>query len=784
MKKTRHPLTTHHRPSPLQQALRQGFPALALPALGLFGGHALGQEPAAPQPTSMGTLAPVTVRAQAEDAVPEPGFLGRPALQPRRAASSDTASLLLDVPGAAANGAGGVSSLPSLHGLADDRLRIKVDGMDLIASCPNHMNPALSYIDPTQLGSLTVYAGIAPVSAGGDSIGGSILAESPAPEFAAPGQAVLDKGEFGTSYRSNNHARSLNLSATHATEQLSLRYDGSASQADNYSAGADFKDYDFTGRVGHTLPRDEVGSTAYFTRNHALSLALRRDQHLFEARLGVQDMPYQLYPNQRMDMLDNDQRSINLSYTGQMDWGLLQARAYHEKVDHFMDFGADKRYWYGAASGGATAIDGVPCSPVGPSCAAGMPMYTEGRTSGLTVKAEVDLGERDLLRLGTELQRYAINDWWPPSGAGMWPDTFWNIRDGRRDRNALFAEWEGRLGDGWTALLGARVERVTMDAGEVQGYNPAGGGFQGRDAARFNAADHRSTDRNKDLSALARWTLSERQDIEFGYAHKERSPNVYERFPWSTWQMAALMNNFVGDGNGYIGNPDLRPEKADTLAATFSWHAADRLWGFKVTPYYTRVDDYIDAQQWNAATNQPATTQVVDRFSVLRYVNQSARLYGLDLSGHMPLARNSWGELGLQGLLNYTRGSNRDTGDGLYNIMPLNARLTLTQKKGGWDNRVELELVRAKTDVSTVRNEVPTPGYGLVHLRGSYAWKTVRIDFGIENLFDRFYYLPTGGAYVGQGTTMTNPALPNYPQWGTAVPGMGRSFYVGLNVKF
>jgi iron complex outermembrane receptor protein len=31
---------------------------------------------------------------------------------------------------------------------------------------------------------------------------------------------------------------------------------------------------------------------------------------------------------------------------------------------------------------------------------------------------------------------------------------------------------------------------------------------------------------------------------------------------------------------------------------------------------------------------------------------------------------------------------------------------------------------------------------------------------------------------------MTNPALPNYPQWGTAVPGMGRSIYAGVNYKF
>jgi iron complex outermembrane receptor protein len=45
-----------------------------------------------------------------------------------------------------------------------------------------------------------------------------------------------------------------------------------------------------------------------------------------------------------------------------------------------------------------------------------------------------------------------------------------------------------------------------------------------------------------------------------------RSPNLYERYTWSTWSMAAVMNNFVGDGNGYIGNIDLKPEKATPLS--------------------------------------------------------------------------------------------------------------------------------------------------------------------------------------------------------------------------
>ncbi|MEZ5706002.1 MAG: TonB-dependent receptor [Burkholderiaceae bacterium] len=93
------------------------------------------------------------------------------------------------------------------------------------------------------------------------------------------------------------------------------------------------------------------------------------------------------------------------------------------------------------------------------------------------------------------------------------------------------------------------------------------------------------------------------------------------------------MNNFVGDGNGYIGNLDLQPEKANTVSATFNWHAPDRRWGFEATPYYTRVDDYIDAQAWDPVANRPAASLAPNRFGVLRYVNQTARIQGLDLAG-------------------------------------------------------------------------------------------------------------------------------------------------------
>jgi len=710
----------------------------------------------------------------AKDEAPSATTVNAASIQRMRSATSDTASLLRDVPGVSLYGAGGVSSLPVIHGLADDRIRTKVDGMDLIASCPNHMNPALSYIDPTNVGAMTVYAGISPVSVGGDSIGGSIVVESAAPVFAKPGEGSLFKGEAGVFYRSNGNANGANLSATYATESFSVSYTGATAKSDNYDAGGDFKTSTVTGRVGHTLPLDEVGSTAYETRNHTLGFAMKGGNHLFEAKLGYQDLPYQLYPNQRMDMLDNQQQRLNLRYLGAFDWGSLEARAYHETVDHLMDFGDDKRYWY--APGASGLLNGVPCSPISATCAAGMPMYTKGKTTGASVKAEIALNPQDLLRVGGEYQSYRLDDWWTPSGANMWPGTFWNINNGQRDRTALFGEWEKQINLQWLTLAGLRYEQIKMDTGNVRSYNTTAGASGVADAVAFNARRHGKTDNNWDMTLLARYTPDTARDIEFGFAHKTRSPNLYERYTWTTWSMAALMNNFVGDGNGYVGDIDLKPEQANTLSATFDWHAPDRSWEFKATPYYTHVSDYIDAIQ--------TATYTANTFNVLKFANQSARLYGLDLSGKMPLAKTGMGEFGLKGMLNYTNGKNRDTGDDLYNIMPLNAKFTLTHKLGGWDNGAELVMVQGKHDVSAVRNEIETPGYSLINLRGSYSWKQVRVDFGVENLFDKAYYLPLGGAYTGQGTTMTATAVGSVPRWGVAIPGMGRSLYAGVNVKF
>lgn len=116
-------------------------------------------------------LAPVIISGTREQAAPPATTLGPQELAPLRAATADTASLLRKVPGVTLYGAGGASSLPAIHGLADERLRLQVDGMDLLSACPNHMNPAFSYLAPSQVETIQVWTGVTPVSVGGDAIG-------------------------------------------------------------------------------------------------------------------------------------------------------------------------------------------------------------------------------------------------------------------------------------------------------------------------------------------------------------------------------------------------------------------------------------------------------------------------------------------------------------------------------------------------------------------------------------------------------------------------------------
>lgn len=521
-----------------------------------------------------------------------------------------------------------------------------------------------------------------------------------------------------------------------------------------------------------------VGSTAYESTNQAVALALKADRHTVQLKYSWQDIPYEGYVNQRMDLTGNQQSRFNLQYWGGYDWGKLEAQAYYEQLNHQMQFGPNKQYNYGSTA-----------APVN-----GMPMDTNSNTSGAKVKGDVNISEDALLRTGAEWQRYYLNDWWPPVANSMMmgPKTFKNVNGGLQQISSIFGEWEQRFSPSVKSLLGVRYSLVNSSTGNVNGY---GCGMmcatENTDANSLNNNSKSKNFNDVDVTLTTSYKHSDNQDGEIGLARQVRAPNLYELYSWSSTSMDAIMNNYVGDGNGYFGNPNLQAETAYTASGAWSLHTDDRDYLVKAAPFYSYVNNYIDAVQWsgNAATGYAKSNNnlVPNQFNVLRYVNQNANLAGVDLDGQMPIAKTDFGRFSAQGLFNWTYGKNLVTGYGLYNVMPVNGKLNFTHQYGGWDNQIQLIAVANKNNfLSVERNEIPTPGYFLANLKASYSWQKYRVDAGINNIFNTFYYQPLGGAYLGQGRTMTmNPtAAQGGPQWGTAVPGMGISYYTALNVKF
>lgn len=672
-------------------------------------------------------LPPVTVETAKQPAAFSGATLDEGDLAPSRTAVGDTARLLKSIPGVSLYSGGGVSSLPAIHGLADDRIKTLLDGIPITAACPNHMNPALSYIAPDDVARINVMAGITPVSAGGDSIAGTINVEKAKPVFAAPGEGVHTEGVLSMSYRTAGDSIVTSGKMSAATEHFSLGYSGSWMRADDYDRGGD---------------NATVRTSLYQSENHALTVGMRNAENLLILEGGRQFIPYEGFPNQRMDLTENVSKFANGRYEGQFAWGQLDARVYWRDTQHEMNF-----------------IDRLK--------GANMPMLTDAKEHGYTLKGEIPLSKSDTIRIGNEFHHFLLDDWWPavPGSAMMGPSVFQNIENGRRDRLAFFAEWETQWTDRWTSLFGLRNDTVWMDADNVHGYTT---GYNA-DAGKFNAQDRARTDVNFDLTALARFEADATSLYEGGYARKTRSPNLHERYTWSTNGMALSMNNWFGDGNGYIGDIDLSPEVAHTVSFSADWHdPAHKLWGLKVRPYYTYVQDYIDADR---RPNQAAGTGFVN----LQLANHEAQLYGFDVSGELEAwDRPDIGRGVLKAVVNWVNGENRDTGDNLYNVMPLHVRLALEHRLGGWSNMIEFEGAARKAAVSHTRNEIETPGYALVHLRTGYDWKNISANIGIENLFNQLYHQPLGGADLSDTSK----------QWGYNVPGPGRTYLAGMTLRF
>jgi iron complex outermembrane receptor protein len=320
----------------------------------------------------------------------------------------------------------------------------------------------------------------------------------------------------------------------------------------------------------------------------------------------------------------------------------------------------------------------------------------------------------------------------------MGPDTFVSINDGRRIRLGTFAEVASNWNPKWITLLGLRNDTVWSNAGPVQGYSSM---MYGADADVFNLLNRAKADVNFDLTGTVRNEPNLHSTYEFGYARKTRSPNLYERYAWSTNMMASGMIGWFGDGNYYVGNVALKPETANTVSGTASWHGGTTTpWAIKLTPYMTYIQDYVDVD------TLMTTMYGMSTFAQLQFANHNARIYGTDLSGNAVAWNNlTLGQGKITAVAGWLHGERTDTSIGLYQMVPLNLRVNFDEELKGLAVGVGLQAVDRKSNVDSHRFEQKTPGYSLFNVHTGYRRGHLLANAAADNLLNKSYELPLGG---------------------------------------
>lgn len=649
-----------------------------------------------------------------------PGTFG---IAPDSSALKDTAALLKRIPGANINRNGPLTGIASYRGQFGSRVNTTVDGVSWKEVGPNSMDPPLSHIPASLTDSLTVYRGIAPISSGIETIGGSMAAQSRKSHFesgsdfefhglASLGYSEVDDGltssVLGT-YANNKHRFHVSVSQEKGGD---YEFDGSQS--------VDPSQYDrdaYTLGYGTRFGVHELGFN--YSNNdtgHTGSVSLPMD--IIWVRGGIFSADHSVKLSKG--------RSLEMSY-------------YYQDMRHLMNNFTLRPN--GVSSGkerqNLTTVDGG-----GLSAVYHMPL-SDGR---LSLGLEGDQSIHD---------GFITN----PTNAMFGVD---NFNGAERNRYSGFAEWEGTVQEGLELEVGVRYTKVDMDSDNVNHHMAGANANIATLRDGFNNSDLSRTDDNWDFDAILRRLISNELTAEFGFARKTRSASYQERYLWVPLEATGGL----ADNRVYIGDVSLDSETAYQFEAGLEY-ASSNLY-LAPRAFYHRVDDYIQGEATSSAA-----AKAVGGANALQFSNVDAELYGVDIEWGYEFT----GDWRLDGAVSYVRGRRRDDGDNLYRIAPFNARTQLTYEQANWSVATEVEAYSAQNDVANYNGESKSAGYGLLHIRGDIQPIVgLSIGLGIENLLDKQYKDHTAGLNRAMGND--DVAV------GEKVPGQGRNVYVTASYKW
>ncbi len=621
---------------------------------------------------------------------------------------ADIGEWLRSLPGVSGNRIGGHAIEPIVRGQSQTQLNVILDGAYVHGGCPNRMDPPTSYSALETYDSLTLIKGSQTVVFGGGGSGGTLLLERHTPRF---GEDENLRGQAGASYKGNSDTRNLFADVAAGSPLGFVRLIGDYSEADNYEDG----------------DGNEVRSAYQQTSgNIILGLTPNADTRLelgLEAVRG-EDM---LFAGAGMDAPKSDADTIRLQFA-QDDLGEtvtgMRVDLYRSDVEHLMDN-------FSLRPAGMMRTEAP----------------SDSTTTGGRVRFDILQGEDTYWTVGVDAQKrdrdaQAINANNDQTMFFLWPDV--SIA-----QTGLFAEMDRPLDDATRLQAGLRYDRVSAEADKAATATDTGSVPNMLYNNTYGVIATDQTEHN--VGAVLRIERQLASPSTTVYGTLSRSVCTADE----TERYLARM--------GWIGNPDIEPEKHHQAEIGLTWAA--RGWQFVGSIYHDQVSDYIlrdlGANQPQCAPGAAATDTV--------YCNVDARLSGTELQ-----LQRKWNTNWSTGAaLSYVHATNTSDDRPIAQIPPLELVLTLDYTRSDWNAGTRLRIVDAqdRADLLSGLDERETPGFAVMDLYGgSRLGKQVELKLGIDNLFDRTY-----AEHVSRSDVFGNLVQVNEP---------GRSAWVKITGRF
>lgn len=564
---------------------------------------------------------------------------------------------------------------PTINNMVSDRLVVTIDGMQIFGACTDKMDPITSYVDVSNLEKVTIGSGQEGTE-NGHCVGGGIDLQLPSSKYN--GSGLKTSADLG--YETNGNFRAAGLDVEYVGNEFFISADGIFRKSDNYTAGGNeevlfsqFQKYNISMQTGYKFSEQHsIDANIIYDRATDVGYpALPMDVSLAEALITSVAHHYKA-----------EDRSLKS----------LETKLYFNTITHIMD--DSKR----------------PVVPIRMD----MPGWSD--TFGFYSKATFLKKQHHITanlngfynRSLAEMTMFSNNPNEPDMFMYTWPDirTFYSgvfVKD----------DWYLTTSNSISSSLRLGYHRNTI-AKEV--------GLQSLRIFHPTIDDQQ----HRFLMSLATsyQIKKEHQTTSFSLGYGERAPSVSEGYGFF------LFNSF--DNYDYIGNPNLKNEKAFEASTRFKRVFKDVTIGIDASYFY--IKDYIIG---DIAPNISSMTIGANGVRVYNALD-NASIFNIYLNGDYEIS-DRFSVNGTIGY-NYGKGSN---GENLPLIRPFSYFLELSYKHKRFNAALQLDGNATQSNFSGFYGENRTPAFTVLNLNlGNIFYNkkgSTVLKYGVENILDTNY---------------------------------------------